>query len=207
MPLLKYSKLRRRLNKFHYIWLQSDKRISSRMFHIRPLYCIILLLLRHSSAAPTAIMVKILSVSTGLYVKVAEDGTISVSHNRDGAALFYMLSRNSGYQLQVKDTDALFLVVTRVDNATATNNGSTSGSDADVGAYELRTGHLLSDSTFSYWTIRDDGSGCGEAMLVLPNSTMHCYVAFDGDTLDVAGPCGLPADDPQSQICIERLLS
>ena len=135
---------------------------------------------------------------------VMEDGEINASGSRLGAALFYLLYKNAGFQLQVKNSADQFLVLVRVDNASSPNN-MTAGS-TDVSDYVLKADYL-SSSNLSFWAISDDGNGCGQAKIVLPNSTTNCYVAFDSDTFDVAGPCSLASDDRDSQICIEQLRS
>lgn len=160
----------------------------------------VLLLLSYSSAAPTAIQVKLLSDSTGRYVKVADDGEINASGSRTIATLFYLLFKNFGFQLQLQSSTDRYLVVARVGNATSSNASLTEPADY---TYVLRVDHLY-PSTFSYWTIIDDGSGCGQIKLVLSDATTNCYVGFDGDTFEAAGPCDLASDDTESQICIER---
>lgn len=169
------------------------------MLHIWLLYSVVLL--SYCTAAPTAVQVKLLSDSTGRYVKVTDDGEINASGSRAGATLFYLLFKSFGFQLQLQSSTDRYLVVAIVGNATSSDASTTEPTEDYM--YVLRVDYL-SHSNLSYWTISDDGSGCGQIKLVLPDATTNCYVAFDSDTLEAAGPCGLAPDDTESNICIEQ---
>ena len=157
--------------------------------------CVLLLvyLCCTTSSAPAALEIVLLSLSSGQFVHVAEDGNITANGTKDTATVFNVLRQGNFISLELKSEPGKFLMLNEiVENSTNTANSTANQQGLTVPSqYKLLVG-TPSIVSHLQWEVVSVGPYALKQKL---DQGTNCFIAFNNNG-SLAGPCDLLQNDP-----------
>ena len=160
--------------------------------------CVLLLvyLCCTTSSAPAALEFVLLSLSSGQFVHVAEDGNITANRTKDTATVFNVLTQGNFISLELKSEPGKFLMLNEiVENSTNTANSTANQQGLTVPSqYKLLVG-TPSIVSHLQWEVVSVWPDWPYALKQKLDQGTNCFIAFNNNG-SLAGPCDLLQNDP-----------